>query len=210
VNEFGGTLFTIAKDVKLQIEFNPAKVQGYRLIGYENRLLNKEDFNDDKKDAGELGSNHSVTALYEVVPVSVKDTFLKRVDDLRYQKNKTDLGKASNTGEILNIKLRYKQPDGDVSGLIEHPVFDQQSSLASASNNFRFAAAVAEFGMLLRQSEYRSNSSFNNVVGLAKNSKGADAEGYRGEFVKLVSQAQSLAREKIAADDDDEVVGKNY
>ena len=121
VNEFGGTLFTIAKDVKLQIEFNPAKVQGYRLIGYENRLLNKEDFNDDKKDAGELGSGHTVTALYEVIPVGVKDSFLKKVDDLKYQKNKTALNKASDNGEIMNIKLRYKQPDGDVSKLIAAP-----------------------------------------------------------------------------------------
>ncbi len=160
VNEFGGTLFTIAKDVKLQIEFNPAKVQGYRLIGYENRLLNKEDFNDDKKDAGELGSGHTVTALYEVIPVGVKDSFLKKVDDLKYQKNKTALNKASDNGEIMNIKLRYKQPDGDVSKLIARPVFDTQLSLTATSNNFRFAASVAEFGMLLRNSEYKSNSNF--------------------------------------------------
>ncbi len=209
VNEFGGTLFTIAKDVKLQIEFNPAKVQGYRLIGYENRLLNKEDFNDDKKDAGELGSGHTVTALYEVIPVGVKDSFLKKVDDLKYQKNKTALNKTSDNGEIMNIKLRYKQPDGDVSKLIEHPVFDTQLSLAATSNNFRFAASVAEFGMLLRNSEYKSNSSFSNVVALAKNSKSDDEEGYRAEFIKLVTNAQSLAKRKNIETDKDDVVGKN-
>ena len=208
VNEFGGTLFTIAKDVKLQIEFNPAKVQGYRLIGYENRLLNKEDFNDDKKDAGELGSGHTVTALYEVIPVGVKDSFLKKVDDLKYQKNKTALNKASHNGEIMNIKLRYKQPDGDVSKLIEHPVFDTQLSLTATSNNFRFAASVAEFGMLLRNSEYKSNSTFNNVVALAKNSTGSDEEGYRKEFIKLVTNAQSIAKRKNLKTDTDDVVGK--
>ena len=209
VNEFGGTLFTIAKDVKLQIEFNPAKVQGYRLIGYENRLLNKEDFNDDKKDAGELGSGHTVTALYEVIPVGVKDSFLKKVDDLKYQKNKTALNKASDNGEIMNIKLRYKQPDGDVSKLIARPVFDTQLSLTATSNNFRFAASVAEFGMLLRNSEYKSNSTFNNVVALAKNSTGSDEEGYRTEFIKLVTNAQSIAKRKnTEPGTDDDVVGK--
>ncbi|MFI5187958.1 MAG: von Willebrand factor type A domain-containing protein [Chitinophagales bacterium] len=211
VNEFGGTLFTIAKDVKLQIEFNPARVQGYRLIGYEKRLLNKEDFNDDKKDAGELGSGHTVTALYEIVPASVEDSFLRKVDDLRYQKNKTGLSRASGNGEIMNIKLRYKQPDGEVSKLIEHPVFDSELALAATSNNFRFAAAVAEFGMLLRQSEYKSNSSFGNVINLAKNSKGNDEEGYRNEFIKLVSNAQSLAKRKnFKQDEGDEIVRKNY
>jgi Ca-activated chloride channel family protein len=196
VNEFGGTLFTIAKDVKLQVEFNPSKVQGFRLIGYENRLLNKEDFNDDKKDAGELGSGHTVTALYEVVPVGVKDTFMKKVDELKYQKNKLASNTGTDNGEIMNIKLRYKQPDGDVSKLIEHAVFDQQLAIATTSNNFRFAASVAQFGMLLRQSEYRANSSFASVLKLATDAKGSDAEGYRTEFIKLVSGAQSLAKGK--------------
>ncbi len=209
VNEFSGTLFTIAKDVKLQIEFNPAKVQGYRLIGYENRLLNKEDFNDDKKDAGELGSGHTVTALYEIIPVGIKDSFMKKVDELKYQKSNADLSRASTTVEIMNIKLRYKHPGGDVSKLIEHPVFDTKSALASTSNNFRFASAVAEFGMLLRQSEYKSNSSFGNVISLAKNAKGKDEEGYRSEFIKLVSNAQSIARRKnLETEGDDEMIGK--
>ncbi|HQU56984.1 MAG TPA: VWA domain-containing protein, partial [Chitinophagaceae bacterium] len=125
VNEFGGTLFTIAKDVKLQIEFNPAKVQGYRLIGYENRMLAKEDFNDDKKDAGELGSGHTVTAIYEVIPVGVESDFLKDVDPLKYQKEKTKLSPTAHNGEILTVKFRYKEPDGEVSKLIVQPVKDE-------------------------------------------------------------------------------------
>jgi len=211
VNEFGGTVFTIAKDVKLQIEFNPSKVQGYRLIGYENRMLNKEDFNDDKKDAGELGSGHTVTALYEVIPVGVKDTFLERTDDLKYQKNNTGLSKASGNGEIMNIKLRYKQLGADVSKLIEHPVFDTQLAMVATSDNFRFASAIAEFGMLLRNSEFKSNSSFTSVVKLAGNATGEDKEGYRKEFIKLVSKAQSISkRENIDTDEDDDWVGKSH
>jgi Ca-activated chloride channel family protein len=159
VNEFGGTLFTIAKDVKLQIEFNPEKAQGYRLIGYENRLLNKEDFNDDKKDAGELGSGHTVTALYELIPTGIKDTMLKSVDALHYQKVKA-LSQKDFDDEVINIKLRYKKPDGDKSILIEHPVKDENVTINSTSDNFRFAAAVAEFGMLLRNSQYKGNGAF--------------------------------------------------
>lgn len=206
VSEFGGTLFTIAKDVKLQIEFNPAKVQGYRLIGYENRMLAKEDFNDDKKDAGELGSGHTVTALYEVIPIGVKDTFLTKVDDLKYQKNKTDPGKSSNNGEILTVKFRYKAPDGDVSKLIEHPVMDEQVNIAKTSNNFRFAAAVAELGMLLRNSEFKSNASFVNVIRMAKKAKGNDEEGYRSEFIRLAEHAQMLSKgdNTVAINEDEE------
>ncbi|TAL48080.1 MAG: DUF3520 domain-containing protein [Chitinophagaceae bacterium] len=205
VNEFGGTLFTIAKDVKLQIEFNPAKVQGYRLIGYENRMLNKEDFNDDKKDAGELGSGHTVTALYEVIPVGVKSSFLEKVDSLRYQKNDIVLSPVSTAGEIMNVKLRYKAPDGDVSKLIEHPLFDNVTDISKTSNNFRFAAAVAEFGMLLRNSQFKSKADYDQVMNLARKAKGNDEEGYRSEFIKLVSNAQSLAKTtKPEPEDDDE------
>lgn len=196
VNEFGGTLFTIAKDVKLQVEFNPAKVQGYRLIGYENRMLAKEDFNDDKKDAGELGSGHTVTALYEVIPVGVKSDFLLKVDSLKYQKNTTPLISSSQTDEILTVKFRYKAPDGDVSKLIEHPVLDKQVALAKTSDNFRFAAAVAQFGLLLRESEYKSTASYDNVLNLARKAKGYDEEGYRSEFVRLVESARLLAKGK--------------
>lgn len=205
VNEFGGTLFTIAKDVKLQIEFNPAKVQGYRLIGYENRMLAKEDFNDDKKDAGELGSGHTVTALYEVIPVGVKDTFLVKVDDLKYQPKKNK-EKATGGNEILTVKFRYKAPDGDVSKLIEHPVTDTQLPIARTSDNFRFAASVAEFGMLLRNSEFRSMASIANVIRMAKKAKGMDEEGYRSEFVRLAENAKSLLPE--ADDEENENLGK--
>ncbi|HMK26619.1 MAG TPA: VWA domain-containing protein, partial [Chitinophagaceae bacterium] len=194
VNEFGGTLFTIAKDVKLQIEFNPAKVQGYRLIGYENRMLAKEDFNDDKKDAGELGSGHTVTALYEVIPVGVESDFLKSVDSLKYQKNIAPLSKSAQTDEILTVKFRYKAPDGDVSKLIEHPVKDKQISIAKTSDNFRFAASVAQFGMLLRNSEFKSDASYADVLNLARKAKGNDDEGYRSEFIRLAESAQMLAK----------------
>ncbi len=207
VNEFGGTLFTIAKDVKLQIEFNPAKVQGYRLIGYENRLLNKEDFNNDKKDAGELGSGHTVTALYEIIPAGVKSDFLEKVDPLKYQNNVVPLSKSSHSDEMMTVKFRYKAPDGDVSKLIEHPVLDEQIPVAKTSDNFRFAASVAEFGMLLRNSEFKSNASFSNVLALAKKAKGNDEEGYRSEFIRLVQSAEPLAKEKDKSDDDKVVSG---
>lgn len=193
VNEFGGTLFTIAKDVKLQVEFNPGKVQGYRLIGYENRMLAKEDFNDDKKDAGELGSGHTVTALYEVIPVGVKSAFLKDVDALKYQQQPKPAGNSSLDAEILTVKFRYKAPDSDVSRLIGHPVKDRQTALAATSDNFRFAASVAEFGMLLRNSEFKSTASFDHVIKMARKAKGHDEEGYRAEFIRLVENAELLA-----------------
>ena len=211
VNEFGGTLFTIAKDVKLQIEFNPQKVQGYRLIGYENRMLAKEDFNDDKKDAGELGSGHTVTALYEVIPVGVKSSFLEKIDKLRYQKDKSSITVTAKNGEIMNIKLRYKKPDGDVSSLIEHPVMDNDIKLENTSDNFRFAAAVAEFGLLLRNSSFKSDASFTQAIGLAKKAKGEDKEGYRKEFIKLVSSAGLIAstNEDQEEETDSKPVSKN-
>ena len=151
VNEFGGTLYTIAKDVKLQIEFNPAKVKAYRLIGYENRLLRSEDFNDDKKDAGELGSGHTVTALYEIIPTGVDSDFTK-VDDLKYQMSKITES-ASHDKEVMTVKFRYKKPDGEVSKLIIHPLMDENISINKTSDNFRWSASVAAVGMLLRESE---------------------------------------------------------
>jgi len=202
VNEFGGTLFTIAKDVKLQVEFNPAKVQGYRLIGYENRMLAKEDFNNDKKDAGELGSGHTVTAIYEVIPVGIESEFLDDVDDLKYQQQ-TKPAKASDGNEILTVKFRYKEPDGDVSKLITHPVLDKQVKLARTSDNFRFAAAVAELGMLLRNSDFKGSASFDDVIKLAKNAKGIDEEGYRAEFIKLAENAKLLAKSTKKATEED-------
>jgi Ca-activated chloride channel family protein len=184
VNEFGGTLFTIAKDVKLQIEFNPAKVQAYRLIGYENRILKSEDFNNDKKDAGELGSGHTVTALYEVIPVGVESKFFA-VDKLKYQINKIE-PKALETNELMTVKFRYKKPDDDVSKLIIHPMTDMNGSIEKTSDNFRWAAAVAAFGMLLRQSEFLNGFSEDSVLRLAQGAKGEDKDGYRAEFISLV------------------------
>ena len=192
VNEFGGTLFTIAKDVKFQIEFNPAKVHAYRLIGYENRRLKNEDFNDDKKDAGELGSGHTVTALYEIIPVGVESEFVKTVDPLKYQKNETAAA-AQNSRELLTLKLRYKKPDGATSKLITTTVMDQDKSWKQTTDNFRWSAAVAEFGMLLRESRFSQNSDVASVLKLAKEAKGADEEGYRSEFIRLVESSRFLA-----------------
>jgi Ca-activated chloride channel family protein len=192
VNEFGGTLFTIAKDVKLQIEFNPAKVQAYRLVGYENRLLNKEDFNNDKKDAGDIGSGHTVTALYELIPVGVESDFIEDVDALKY--SKSSKSSPAKNDELMNIKFRYKKPDGDKSMLIEHAV--EEERVAKTSDNFRFVAAVAEFGMLLNNSEFKQGSSFENARKLANGAIGNDEEGYRKEFIELIGKARRLTREE--------------
>lgn len=184
--ELTGTLFTIAKDVKIQVEFNPAQVQAYRLIGYENRRLQDQDFNDDTKDAGEIGAGHSVTALYEVIPVGVEsDVDLPDVDELTYQQNSVS-PEAYDSNELMRLKLRYKPPTDTASLLIEKPIINSSTPVEQASDNFKFAAAVAEFGMLLRNSEYRGNSSFEQVLDLAETSKGVDLYGYRSEFIKLV------------------------
>lgn len=193
VSEFGSTLFTIAKDVKIQIEFNPMKVQAYRLIGYENRMLASEDFNDDTKDAGEIGSGHTVTALYEIIPAGVKDTFIKSVDPLKYQVNNNKITDI-NSPELMTIKLRYKEPTGDVSKLIQRPVIDAHIALASTSDNFRFSASVAEFGLLLRNSQFKQQSSLSQVISLARGAKGSDNNGYRAEFISLVESANSFAK----------------
>jgi Ca-activated chloride channel family protein len=195
VKEFGGTLFTIAKDVKIQVEFNPAAVQSYRLIGYENRMLAAEDFNNDQKDAGELGSGHRVTALYELIPVGVKDSFTTPVDPLKYQSKKETRADAA-ADEWLTIKLRYKQPDGDVSKLITHPVGKDLVAVENASANLRFAASVAEFGMLLRNSAFKEKSSWQQVSELANGATGTDPEGYRREFAGLTEKAATLSLSK--------------
>ncbi|MDZ8055394.1 MAG: von Willebrand factor type A domain-containing protein [Aulosira sp. ZfuVER01] len=197
VNDLRGTLFTIAKDVKIQVEFNPAKVQAYRLIGYENRLLQNQDFNDDKKDAGDIGAGHSVTALYEIIPTGIKsDVKLPTVDPLRYQRSditKTDT--ASN--ELMQVKLRYKLPQDSTSQLITQPIPDADFSTERVpSTNLRFAAAVATFGMLLRDSEYKGNANYDLVMKLATQGKGEDQEGYRGEFIRLVEQSRGLMTRK--------------
>jgi Ca-activated chloride channel family protein len=200
ISEFGGTLFTIAKDVKLQVEFNPAKVAGYRLIGYENRMLNKEDFNDDKKDAGELGSGHTVTALYEIIPFGIKSSFLKEVDMLKYQKNKVQEKASIFSNELFTVKFRYKEPTKNTSELIIHPVKDNGMAFNATSNNFRFAAAVAGFGMLLRESEFKGNTSYSNILQIASVATGNDAEGYRKEFINLVKTAAGLSNKEINKD----------
>lgn len=188
VNEFGSTLFTVAKDVKIQMEFNPKYVQAYRLIGYENRLLNNEDFDNDKKDAGEIGSGHTVTALYELVPAGVKSSSLT-ASNLKYQETKPV---AANSKELLTLKVRYKEPTGSVSEKLEIPVKYAPVVLEKSSENLRFAAAVATFGMLLRDSEYKGNATYQQVVKLAEAAKGVDKEGYRAEFISLVKLAEKI------------------
>lgn len=207
VNEFGGTLFTIAKDVKLQVEFNPAKVEAYRLIGYENRILNKEDFNNDAKDAGELGSGHTVTALYEVIPAGVKSGFIEEVDPLKYGDN-VKHSKNKNAIELMTVKFRYKNPDEEKSRLVEHPVTDAHVALNRTSDNFRLAAAVAQFGMLLTHSGFRQQSSYNNVLALAHSAIGSDAEGYRKGFIELVKKAGTLAKNENNTEGDDVLAGR--
>lgn len=190
VNEFGGTLFTIAKDVKLQVEFNPVNVQAYRLVGYENRLLNKEDFNNDKKDAGDLGSGHTVTALYEIIPVGVDDEFAEPVDALKYQSHaKVPMSST----EIMQLKFRYKAPAGETSKLITRVLGKKDIvSWKNATVNMKFAAAVAEWGMILNDSEFLQQGNFDNVLHLASSGLQQDAQGYRKEFVELVKKSRSL------------------
>ena len=191
VNEFGGTISTVAKDVKLQIEFNPAQVEAYRLIGYESRLLNKEDFNDDAKDAGEMGDGHVVTAFYEVVPVGVKSDYAGKVDDLKYQKVDDKKQRVyTNSDELLTVKLRYKQPDKDVSKKIELVVKDDKKN--QVSPDFHFASAVAMYGQLLSDSDFKADASYEKVVALAKKGLNNDERGYRREFIRLVEAASGL------------------
>jgi Ca-activated chloride channel family protein len=190
VEQLGGTLVTIAKDVKLQLEFNPGKVAAYRLIGYENRLLRAEDFNDDKKDAGEIGAGHTVTALYELVPAG-GEAPLSKVDELKYQRTGA-LAEGGFDGELLTLKLRYKEPDGESSKLIESVVKDTDGSYARASEDFRFAAAVAGFGLLLRESQYKGDLTWGAVLELAQASRGNDESGYRAEFIELAKKAAAI------------------
>jgi Ca-activated chloride channel family protein len=188
IAEAGTTLVTVAKDVKIQVEFNPARVGAYRLIGYENRLLADRDFNDDTKDAGEMGAGHTVTALYEIVPPGVPMD-LPAVDPLKYQRPAQSIT-SGNSDELLTVKVRYKQPDGDTSQLLSMAVADRDGALAG---NLGFAAAVAEFGMLLRRSEHAGQASWVEAAELARRHRGADPDGYRAEFVRLVDLAAALA-----------------
>lgn len=191
VNEFGATMHTVAKDVKLQIEFNPSQVQAYRLIGYESRLLKDEDFNNDAKDAGEMGAGHTVTAFYEVVPAGVESNFVNKVDDLKYQKKvKPALQPATGSKELLTVKLRYKAPDEDVSKKLELPLVDSKGN--NVSSDFRFAAAVAMFGQLLRDSDFKGDATYAQVIAMAKTALDNDERGYRREFLRLVETADGL------------------
>ncbi|MBN8420470.1 MAG: von Willebrand factor type A domain-containing protein [Verrucomicrobia bacterium] len=197
VEQMGSTLETIAKDVKIQVEFNPAAVRGYRLIGYENRLLAKEDFNDDTKDAGEIGAGHSVVALYEVVPANLPAGAEGRpaVDSLKYQAPAippAQLAEAAKSGEMMTVKLRYKEPESDLSKLIEVPTKDEGKTLTASTEEFKFSAAVAGFGLLLRDSSYKGSLSWETVRRLALDGKGADKLGYRGEFLQLIDKARGL------------------
>jgi Ca-activated chloride channel family protein len=199
VTEFGGTLFTVAKDVKLQLEFNPKYVRAYRLIGYENRRLNNEDFEDDKKDAGDMGSGHTVTAIYEIIPAGVESSYLGNVDPLKYQENK-NLTNAANSNEVLTIKLRYKLPDEKTSRLMEEVVYDKHTAFDKTSDNFRLSASIAEFGLLLRQSGFKGKANFEHVIATAKSARVNDEEGYRAEFIKLVKTAQLLSNKDLSVD----------
>lgn len=185
VQEMGGTLLTIAKDVKLQVEFNPAKVASYRLIGYENRKLNNEDFNDDTKDAGELGAGHTVTALYEIVPVGAEKDTLPKVDDLKYQ---TESKVKGNSRELLTVKFRYKKPDGDKSILLSQVLTEKQKG----GKELDWAASMAGFAMLLRKSPNAGTLTWNEVLTLARNARGEDARGYRAEAIRMIEQAELL------------------
>ena len=190
VNEMGGTLFTIAKDVKIQLQFNPARVKSYRLIGYENRLLQREDFADDKKDAGELGAGHTVTALYEIVPAGKhlpKDTLNYVETSIKSAALKRD--------EWLTLELRYKAPNEEQSQLIRHKLSKPKNLMAHASTDMRFASAVAEFGLLLNNSSFKANASFSSVNNRARMALGDDPHGYRAAFIQL-SQAAELLTEK--------------
>lgn len=191
VEQAGGTLVTIAKDVKLQLEFNPQQVAAYRLIGYENRLLRDEEFNDDTKDAGEIGAGHTVTAFYELVPAGGK-TPTASVDPLKYQQQ-VQPAEAAQSGESLTLKLRYKQPDGAESKLLTHVVKDAGARFSAADNDLQFAAAVAGFGLLLRDSPYQGNLTYAGVLELALAARGSDEEGYRAEFIEVVKKAQAIA-----------------
>ncbi|MFD2872971.1 von Willebrand factor type A domain-containing protein [Mucilaginibacter ximonensis] len=194
VNEFGGTLFTVAKDVKLQVEFNPAKVQAYRLLGYEDRLMAKEDFNNDNKMGGDMGVGHTVTALYEIIPAGLKDDdMMGSVDPLKYQKT-TENKAINNSPEIMTIKFRYKNPESDRSKMEQVAVAGGAMQTDKASDDFRFAAAVAEFGLLLRDSQYKQNAKYEQVIALAKSAKGKDDEGYRAEFIRLAESAMNMAK----------------
>ncbi len=199
VAEAGSTLVTVAKDVKIQVEFNPALVGAYRLVGYENRRLKAHDFNDDTKDAGEMGAGHSVTALYEIVPAG-EDVDAPGVDPLKYQRPATPPPATVTvpSTELMTVKVRYKKPDGDTSTLVTVPVAGRNTA---APKHVGFAAAVAEFGMLLRQSPFKADATWADAVKLATAHRGEDPDGYRAEFVRLVELGAALDRQRSTSSD---------
>lgn len=190
VNEFGSTMYAVAKDVKLQVEFNPAKVQSYRLVGYETRMLNNEDFNDDTKDAGEMGAGHTVTALYEIIPTGTPGNIPGSVDPLKYQSQTNVNAQTSNSSELLTVKLRYKTPEEEKSKKIEKSVTDMGKD--NVSPDFRFASAVAMFAQLLKDSDFKGEATYDKVIETANKGLSFDPEGYRAEFVCLVQSAKGL------------------
>lgn len=190
VNEFGSTMYVVAKDVKLQIEFNPAKVQSYRLVGYETRILDNEDFNDDTKDAGEMGAGHTVTALYEIIPTGISGNIPGSIDPLKYQTETNINTQTGNSSELLTVKLRYKTPEEEKSKKIEKSVTDTDKD--NVSPDFRFASAVAMFAQLLRNSDYKGEATYDQVIETAQRSLSFDPEGYRAEFVRLVQSAKGF------------------
>jgi Ca-activated chloride channel family protein len=197
VEQAGGTLITVAKDVKIQVEFNPEFVSSYRLIGYENRLLAAEDFRDDSKDAGEIGAGHSVVALYELVPPGVGDT-VRPVDPLKYQRREVNAA-AAQSGEVATVKLRFKQPDGEASVERAIVAYDAGGSWMQASSELRFAAAVASFGMILRDSPQRGTATLALVNQLAQSASAFDPNGHRAAFLAMVAKTQPLLATPIAS-----------
>ncbi len=205
VTDMRATLFTIAKDVKLQVEFNPAYVAEYRLVGYENRVLNNEDFDNDTKDAGELGAGHTVTAVYEIIPTAYainqgqSDVKLEGQNNtfghLKYQSNKLS-AEAFDSGELMTLKMRYKKPDEDESRLLNLPVKNNYKKLQSSSDDFRWSAAVVEFGLLLRNSEFKADATYAQVLEIAQNAKGSDLNGYRAEFIQMVQSCLNIVASK--------------
>lgn len=190
VNEFGSTMYAVAKDVKLQVEFNPAKVQSYRLVGYETRILNDEDFNDDTKDAGEMGAGHTVTALYEIIPTGISGNIPGSIDPLKYQTETNINTQTSNSSELLTVKLRYKTPEEEKSKKIEKSVTDMGKD--NVSPDFRFASAVAMFAQLLKDSDFKGEATYDKVIETANKGLSFDPEGYRAEFVRLVQSTKGL------------------
>ena len=190
VNEFGSTMYAVAKDVKLQVEFNPAKVQSYRLVGYETRILNDEDFNDDTKDAGEMGAGHTVTALYEIIPTGISGNIPGSIDPLKYQTETNINTQTGNSSELLTVKLRYKTPEEEKSKKIEKSVTDMGKD--NVSPDFRFASAVAMFAQLLKDTDFKGEATYDKVIETANKGLSFDPEGYRAEFVRLVQSAKGL------------------